>query len=289
MPVVIGVLWVRSARWRALVTPIKPVSGGRIFSIYSVAQLANILLPAGTGHAVRMILLNRTEGVTKTGVISTMMLETLLDGLSLLLFMMGASAALVLPEWLQRGERWASIIILAAFALFIVAVHYRHRIAAGVKHLEHRLPEPIYNRIDRLWTNFSEGLSALRSLKHVTAAFFLSVASWVGNLAVISMLLYAFGISLPTGAALVLMVINAMLMIVPITPGNIGTYQVACVVGLTIFDVPKTDAVSYGLILQIVSILPILTVGSYQYFRHSWSLKETAREAGIEQFDDTPA
>ena len=38
-----------------------------------------------------------------------------------------------------------------------------NRIAAAVKKLEHRLPEPVYTRIDHIWSNFSEGLAALRS------------------------------------------------------------------------------------------------------------------------------
>ena len=42
-----------------------------------------------------------------------MMLETLLDALSLALFMVGAASALVLPGWLQRGKVWGAVLITA--------------------------------------------------------------------------------------------------------------------------------------------------------------------------------
>jgi uncharacterized protein (TIRG00374 family) len=283
MLVVVAVLWVRSARWRVLINPMKAIGGSRMFSIYAVGQLANFVFPALTGQAVRVLILHKAEGVTKTGAASTIMLEALLDGLSLVLFMVGASAVLVLPEWLQRGERWGAVIILGMLAVLLLIVGFRNAVGRWVKALEHRLPEKVYVRIDRMWHNFTEGMTALRSLKHLTLAFFCSVASWLGNLAVIAFLLYAFDLVLPTGAALVLMIVNTLLLVIPVTPGNLGTYQVACVLGLSLFGVSKTDAVSFGLILQATILLPIVAIGTYQYFRTDWKLPDEAEIAAVEQ------
>jgi len=283
MAVVVGILYVRSTRWRILVHPIKPIASGRMFSIYAVGQLGNLLFPAGTGTALRVILLHRKEGVSKTGGASTVMLETLMDALSLALFMVGASAALVLPGWLQRGKVWGAVLITAILVVFILMVQLRHVVGRFVDRLERKLSPKWYKRVHTLWANFQEGISSLRSMKHMTLAFFTSVASWLGQLAVISLLLYAFGFVLPPGAALVLMVVNTLLMVVPVTPGNVGTYQVATVFGLSLFGVPKTDAVSYGVVLQAATFVPILTVGLYQYFRHNWSLKIPEEDSAEEE------
>jgi uncharacterized protein (TIRG00374 family) len=283
MLVVVAVLWVRSARWRVLINPMKNISGRRMFSIYAVGQLANFVFPALTGQAVRVLILHKAEGVTKTGAASTIMLEALLDGLSLVLFMVGASAVLVLPEWLQRGERWGALIILGMLVMLLLVVQFRNAVGHWVKGLEHRLPEAVYVRLDRLWHNFTEGLTALRSLKHLTLAFFCSVASWLGNLTVIAFLLYAFDFTLPTGAALVLMIVNTLLLVIPVTPGNLGTYQVACVLGLSLFGVSKTDAVSFGLVLQATILLPIMAIGIYQYFRTDWKLPDAEEVAAVER------
>lgn len=272
MLVVVGVLYIRSARWRVLVNPMKAVGGARMFSIYSLGQLGNLLFPAGTGTALRVIILHKSEGVSKTGGASTVMLETLLDGLSLALFMVGASAALVLPDWLQRGRTYGAVLISAVLGVFIAAVALRDIVSRKVERMQHSLSSKWYQRLMHLWTHFQHGVSAMRSVKHLTMAFVTSVASWLGQLAVISLLLYAFGLVLPTSAALVLMVVNTLLMVIPVTPGNVGTYQVATVLGLSLFGVPKTLAVSYGIVLQATTYLPIAAVGFYHYFRYSRTL-----------------
>lgn len=270
MIVVVGVLWIRSFRWRILLSPIAHVGHGRMFSLYSVGQLANIMFPALTGQAVRVLMIHRALGVTKTGVVSTVLLEALLDGLSLVLFMAGASAVLVLPDWLKQGERVGAIIILTLVLVLAIIVKFRQPLGALIERLEHRLPEPIYRRIDRLWVNFSDGLAAVRSLKRLSLSFFCSVGSWVGNLLVVILLISAFDFDLPPGAALVLMIINTMMMMIPVSPGNVGTFQLASVVGLNLFGVPKTDAVSFGLILHATTLVPIAALGIYHYFKSPW-------------------
>jgi hypothetical protein len=268
MFVVVAILYIRSARWRILLNPLKPISGARMFSIYSLGQLGNLLFPAGTGTALRVLLLSRSEGVSKTSGASTVVLETLLDAFSLVLFMAVASAALVLPDWLQRGRTYGAVVITALLGLLILSVVLRDRVSRRVERLESKMSERWHARVLHLWTHFQHGVSSMRSVKHLSLALVASVASWLGQLAVISLLLYSFGFVLPSGAALVLMVVNTLLFIIPVTPGNVGTYQVATVFGLGLFGVPKTDAVSYGIVLQATTFMPIAGVGLYQYFRN---------------------
>lgn len=283
MLVVVGVLFIRSVRWRILVHPMKAVSGGRMFSIYSLGQLGNLLFPAGTGTALRVLMLHRSEGVSKTGGASTVMLETMLDGLSLLFFMAVASAVLVLPDWLQRGRTYGAVIITLIFALLLVLVALRERLNRTIDRWRAGLSERWQERILHLWTQFQQGMSALRSIRHLSLALVASFASWLGQLAVISLLLYAFGFALPTGAALVLMILNTLLLVIPVTPGNVGTYQVATVLGLSVFGVAKTDAVSYGIVLQATTFVPIATVGLYQYARYARTLGARATDGLTEQ------
>jgi uncharacterized protein (TIRG00374 family) len=272
MLVVVGILYIRSARWRILVNPMKAVGSSRMFSIYSLGQLGNLLFPAGTGTALRVLILHKSEGVSKTGGASTIMLETLLDGLSLAIFMAGASAALVLPDWLKRGRTYGAVVITVLLGLLIAAVALRDPVGRKFEQWESSLSAKWHARLLHLWTHFQQGVSSMRSLKHLSMAVVTSVASWLGQLTVISLVLHTFGFALPAGAALVLMVMNTLLLIVPVTPGNVGTYQVATVFGLSLFNVPKTEAVSFGIVLQATTYLPIACVGFYQYFRYARTL-----------------
>ena len=66
------------------------------------------------------------------------------------------------------------------------------------------------------------------------------------------------------------MIINTLMMIIPVSPGNVGTFQLASVLGLNLFGVPKTDAVSFGLILHATTLVPIAALGIYHYFKSPW-------------------
>jgi hypothetical protein len=72
------------------------------------------------------------------------------------------------------------------------------------------------------------------------------------------------------------MVINTLLLVIPVTPGNLGTYQVATVLGLSVFGVGKTEAVSYGIVLQATTYVPIACVGLYQYLKYARRIGKSA-------------
>ena len=69
IPVMIGVVGMplaRAIRLKYILDPQRKVTGVRLFAIYSVGQLLNIVLPALTGQIGRVILFSRTLDVTKT-------------------------------------------------------------------------------------------------------------------------------------------------------------------------------------------------------------------------------
>jgi uncharacterized membrane protein YbhN (UPF0104 family) len=49
--------------------------------------------------------------------------------------------------------------------------------------------------------------------------------------------------------------------LVPSTPGNLGSWQMACVVGLTMFGVEKSTAATFSLVVFVVLSLPTLIGG----------------------------
>jgi uncharacterized membrane protein YbhN (UPF0104 family) len=50
-------------------------------------------------------------------------------------------------------------------------------------------------------------------------------------------------------------------MMIPITPGNAGTFEVAVSTTLSAFSVPRSDAVLFALALHLLDLLPIFIFG----------------------------
>jgi len=57
------------------------------------------------------------------------------------------------------------------------------------------------------------------------------------------------------------MIINTIALMVPITPGNAGTFEVAVSTSLAAFSVDKSEAVLFALALHILDVLPLWVMG----------------------------
>ncbi len=75
------------------------------------------------------------------------------------------------------------------------------------------------------------------------------------------LLLWACGIVLPLEAGLVLMVVAAFGAAVPAAPGFVGTFQYAIILGLSLFSIPKGEALGFSIIAHLAQLLPVIGVG----------------------------
>ena len=60
---------------------------------------------------------------------------------------------------------------------------------------------------------------------------------------------------------LVLLVMTTISILVPSSPGYVGTYHYLCQLALGLFLVPKGPALSYAVIVHGINILPVLVLG----------------------------
>ena len=240
----------RSARWRAIIAAHQPVKFQRVFSVYTVGVLANFLLPFLAGVAIRLWLLARRVKVTKTFAFSTMLLEVLFDAFSLIVFMYAASFIFRFPESFVRIESIIFGGVIFFFALFYLSLLHRKWFFGLPEQFLGRLPERVRARLGRLFSSFTAGLSSLRSTRHLVFVVLFSLASWTAQAGVIYCLNFTFGYSLPPYAAVLVMIINTVAIMIPITPGNIGIFQLATLFSLGLFGISKEEALSFGIILH---------------------------------------
>ncbi|MBW2559802.1 MAG: flippase-like domain-containing protein, partial [Deltaproteobacteria bacterium] len=66
---------------------------------------------------------------------------------------------------------------------------------------------------------------------------------------------------LPLSAAFVLMVVVILGIAIPTAPGFIGNWHFFCVLGLGLFGIHKTDALTYAIVLHFLSIGTIAILG----------------------------
>ena len=254
----------KSLRWKFILDPVKKIPVREIFSLYCLGWMVNVILPALTGQVARSFMLSKKQNLAKASSFASIALEVVFDGLSLLLLMIVVSYMFAFPSWLIRGEYTLAISVSLGLAFLYFLTHNQKLFSK----LKDKFPHKVTEKIDQISHSFSQGLQMLKSSKHIVLVTLFSILSWLSQIAVVTFLLLAFDFKIPAWSAVVIIIINALMMMFPLTPGNIGTFQVATILGLSFFNVHKTEALSFGLVLHSLDILPYLFLGSlFLYLR----------------------
>lgn len=251
----------RALRWRLMVLQQKAIKVIRSLTLYSAGQIINILMPVLTGQVGRLFLFSKNEGLKKTFIFSTIVLEILFDSISLILFLFLTSLAFAFPEkYRSMSYILAGVTVLLITILYLI-LHYQPSIEKfSQKRFKNRWPG-FYIGLKKFIRSFTKGIKLLRSSQHFFSSLGYSMASWICHALAIYFLLKSFGYDLPFAAAASVMIINTLALMIPITPGNAGTFEVAVSSSLAAFSVGRTDAVLFALALHLLDFLPITVMG----------------------------
>ncbi|MFH1894160.1 MAG: lysylphosphatidylglycerol synthase transmembrane domain-containing protein [Candidatus Zixiibacteriota bacterium] len=269
----------KALRWRVIMDPVKSISVRQILSIFSVSQMVNVSLPALTGQAARVLLLSKRAGLPKTYCATTIVLEVLFDGISLVILMLACSTVIVFPGWLSRSGLLAGITLVVLLTLLLLVVHNRRKLRIfGRRRLKVRYPR-FFEKIRHVAGSFADALDMLKSTRHTFLTALFSVCLWASHALVIVCLFKALGLTVPIWGAIVILAVNSVLLMFPITPGNLGTFQWACVAGMALFHVGKSEAVSFSIVLHVMDLVPVFMAGLFFLYLDHMRYSEIRDEA----------
>jgi uncharacterized protein (TIRG00374 family) len=150
---------------------------------------------------------------------------------------------------------------VVVLVLLYLMLHYQRQLEdMGRNRLRDRWPS-FYIGLRKFIRSFAQGINLLRSSQHIMGSLFYSLFGWIAHTLVVYYLLKSFGFDLPVVAAASVMIINTIALMIPITPGNAGTFEVAVSTSLAAFKVGRTDAVLFAIALHLLDLLPIAIMG----------------------------
>lgn len=277
----------KAVRWGTIIENSKKLSIFRVCNLYSAGQVINIIMPALTGQMARIWLFSRKVGLTKAYVFSTILLEVLFDAISLLAMIVIVSMAFAFPEEYRPISYVIAFITISMFVILYLILTFKKQIGAlGRKTLRRRSPK-IFLILKKFADSFTKGISLLRSTKYFFRTMALSLAGWLAHILVVYFLFKSFGFyDLPFMAAIIIMVINTLALLIPITPGNAGTFELAVVASLLVFNIAKSDAVLYALALHLLDLIPIFVMGFLFLRSERMTLKEIKEEGEKEEIPE---
>jgi len=263
-------LVLRAMRWQYLLEPLGHASFANAFRATCVGFAASSILPARAGEVIRPYFLSRHETMTATGAFATIILERVLDLLTVLVLLassvfffdrgIGAArpTALAAMKWTGATALGGSI---AALAVMFVLAGDPGRIGRWMQRLERAVPSTLAGLIGRVAEKFSLGLGVVRRPGRLLVALAWSFPLWLSIAAGIWSVAQAFGIAMPFTGSFVLVSLLVIGVAVP-TPGAIGGFHAMFRFGATeFFGANNSAAVAAAIVAHLMSQGPSLVLG----------------------------
>jgi uncharacterized protein (TIRG00374 family) len=272
-------LYLRAYRWGFMLRPVKPVPTRRLFSAASIGYMANNVLPARLGEFVRAHVLGRQENISRTASFATIIYERVADVFALLVMLWFVLLRASGPEWLRETGWWLLALNVVSLAALILLDRYGAWFSRLLEKIIRPLPTGFQQKILRTFNRFVSGLQAVSSIRTSLAVVVSSAAVWLVTLAGIYFCFGALDIKLPPLATLTLQVLVAFGTMIPSAPAYLGTTQYACVVGLALYGVGRSEALAYSILYHATIFFPVTLLGFYFLWRARMRLGDLSRRA----------
>jgi glycosyltransferase 2 family protein len=279
---VTGVTFVlRALRWQYVLSPLGETHFSNAFQATVIGFAASFLLPARAGEVIRPLLLARREGLPATATFATIILERLMDMVTVLalfaVFVLTADPDTIKAQpahlaRVQAGGLLAAAIAAVALTTAFVAAGHPERLGRWALRVEHVLPARLARMVAKFVESFTQGLGVMRQPRRLLVSLALSVPLWLSIAAGIWLTSLAFHITFPYVGSFLVMTILVVGVAMP-TPGAVGGFHAAYQIAVhSFFGAPDDRAVGAAIVLHAVSFVPVTLLGLYFMARDGLSL-----------------
>ncbi len=281
----------RAFRWQYLLAPIGRTRFSTAFPTTVMGFAASFLLPGRPGEVLRPYLLAKRENLPATACFATVILERLLDLITVLL-LFGVFVLLVDPASLtgdpamygkvKTGGLVAAAASLAGLVVFFFLAGHPEQLGAWALRVERVLPARLARVVASLVESFAQGLAVMRQPMHLLGSLALSVPLWLSIALGIWVTSRAFHMTFGYLGSFLVMTLLVVGVAVP-TPGQVGGFHTAYKIAVTtFFGTPETTAVGAAIVLHAISFVPVTVLGLVFMAREGLSLgrmREMAADA----------
>jgi len=273
--------FLRVIRWKPLLDPIIELDFKTHNRIGAVGFMAMFLFPLRLGELVRPYLVKKGSGkkVRMSPVLATVAVERIADGLmvSLMLFAVLAflpSANGEVSTELTIGALGALGIFVAATVLLVGARWQHDRTVAFIRGTAGRVSTKVADKIIDILDAFIGGLKLMPSTGAFVWFLVLTATYWVINGVATWMMAKAFYLPVDMLGAYAMMCCVVVGMMIPNSPGNVGSFWYFLVVPLPLYGVStgNTQAVAFGITVWFFQLIQQTAFGAWFIIRGDVSM-----------------
>lgn len=255
---------VRGLLWQTMLKPVKgDIRFANALSGYILSTSINNLLPFRLGELARAALIERQERVKLAAALAAIAAERVIDLSTFAALILTSSLFLIgrggYPVWLRS----VLILIGALLVAWLMAVAIAARWGKGPSSLLTRLPTPLRERASLLTSHLVEGGTGIaRRPRHALRAVALSSLSGLLQISFVALYLDSGGYELPIPAYVFGGLTATLVASVPLTLGNVGTYEAAFVATFSLLGLQPQRLLPLVLAMHLTQLVVISLAGA---------------------------
>ncbi len=273
---------IRAYRWGLIFKPRAIPPFNSLFSGIMIGVMVNNLIPAKIGEVSRAFILGRKEKIGISLTFGTIIVERIFDFLALIfgifiLFLLSPKEQSFLSK-MTPAEITAFVSTLGLFiALIGIIVFFKLKTGFFITAAERYagfFSKRLASKIQNWLTSFAEGLKCLNSFQNTMKIFFTSFFQWLLMGFCTWIALLSFNIELPLTSACFVLIIVTLGVVIPPSPGGIGTTQLVSVIILKFYGVNGGSAMGYSIVSNFLTFSVGTILGIYLLFKESLKFSE---------------
>ena len=258
---------VKTLRWSRL---IRPFASARFTDLQRMVYLGSALnlLVTHTGEFLRSGLLSRDARVPMSTVMATVAIERMMDFIALLVIL--GIVMLTEPSLSSLFVPAGSIalaIVVVALVFLLLLLEPTPRLASAGRRALGWLPPAGGRWVGRQLQLAAGGLVALRDPRAVLAVFGLSLLQWGFIVMSIWASARAVDVALPVSAAVLVFALTVIGLTLPSSPAQLGTTQLAFVVGMEVAGAAPTAAFAASIVYTVFVVVASMLIGGWYWLR----------------------
>ena len=248
-------LGARTLRWRALLAHDRAVPFRELLPTMAMGRAANNIYPFRTGEIVRVLLLQRRNGIPVAVGLASILVERIFDGLTMILILILAALIGGIPNYpFLRYFVWAAPAAFGgALALVYALALWPGPVRAVVEWLIcHLIPQRFRRRLVGIAERFIGGFASARSARTITLVLAFSILVWTAETISYRLLMNSFGFGVSLHQLLLMSGAANLGTALPSGPANVGTFDLPSIEVISRSGVSRSVAASYQTLLHAV-------------------------------------
>ena len=228
----------------------------------------NNVLPFRIGDVVRALVFPASMGITKTTATSSLIVERLMDLITLLACL---AIGLFAIEGIQISTelKFSAVTLAIAGFLMLLFIFFFSDVLGGLFHKKADTSESgVVVKICSAARDLLRSLNSMSRPNILSSMIAISALVWVGEAGLFYFILQGMHFESAPIEALLVMSVATLSTLLPSSPGYVGTFHVAAFIAVSLIGGTAEEAGSFAIIVHLALWLPTTLAGALAIWMH---------------------